>query len=448
MNFSDEFDHKPKNDVLKVNNINTWTHEHERILLILHKYANIQYKKYHETYNRYKKKLGYYRIPIIIITGVMGLLSISNSSYIPKEYNSFVSLAVGITNVAVTTISLIEIFKEINVTKVKSLESYIKYKQINDELSLILRLPYKDRSDTGIDTINKYFKMFEKCQLSSPVLQINTKDLFELDTLEDVTSDMINTDPDKKKWSEMLNDMGRRITGSTKIKKYGKNITSSFGLYPFPTTSLFQNASDRSKDVEIADSSNTSYTSDISHSDINNINDLKSVITEQKNPVNKGSILKSDENNNYVEYSVEPTIVHEKIKNIANRKNSKNVIIESMISELDKSNKLDNNPDVVIKCKKTNKGIKKIIIDQIHEQEQEQIYKQKNNKSPNKYAPEALELDNILIEHEKNKSNKKEELQIINEEIKEEIDNKVEEIKEEDNNNILNENDKEEELKK
>ena len=124
MNFSDEFDNKPKSNARVENNINTWTHEHERILLILHKYANVQYKKYHETYNRYKKKLGYYRIPIIIITGVMGLLSISNSSYIPREYNSFVSLAVGVTNVAVTTISLIEIFKEINVTKINPILFY------------------------------------------------------------------------------------------------------------------------------------------------------------------------------------------------------------------------------------------------------------------------------------------------------------------------------------
>jgi hypothetical protein len=246
-----------------------WNYEHERILLVLHKYANIQYKKYHETYIRYRQKLAYYRIPIIIITGIMGLLSISNASYIPTFLIMYISLLVGISNVAVTTISLIEIFKKIEATKSSSLQSYITYKQISDELSLILRLPPADRNDTGIGTINKYFKIFEKCQITSPILQINSIDLFELEKLEDITNEDFIPKQTKKKWSETLCNMGNNFI--PKEKSNNKN--------PIKTDlqSIIESSNFNSKDIERADYFEYNNSIDSCHCEINNIDDLRNI---------------------------------------------------------------------------------------------------------------------------------------------------------------------------
>ena len=58
------------NDANDVNNVNDviknlyWNNDHDQILIILHKYSNELYKKYHDTYIKYRIKLKWYRIPI------------------------------------------------------------------------------------------------------------------------------------------------------------------------------------------------------------------------------------------------------------------------------------------------------------------------------------------------------------------------------------------------
>ena len=339
MNISDEFNHEEKNEHIdSTKSRDSWTHEHERILLVLHKYANIQYKKYHETHLRYRKKLAYYRIPIIIITGIMGLLSISNSSYIPAQFVAYVSLLVGISNVVVTIISLIETFKRIEPIKTQALESYMTYKQINDELSLILRLPSCDRSDSGLNTINKYFKIFEKCQLSSPILQINSKDLFELDTLNDILNDEIDTEPDKKKWKDTLSDMGKNLIGKKKKKKHkGIELTSSeynnksaynSNSSSFPT-SRPGSSSTTSTLVDIEKASNDDYiTLGIENTesyDINNIDDLKNIAeftAKTSKPIKNLKSMISSNKNKITSETITNNIINSTIEEIVEDKSN------------------------------------------------------------------------------------------------------------------------------
>jgi len=143
------------------------------------------YKKYHTNYNKYKEMLQKYRIPIIVLSSISGFLSISNSGYIPNEYNKWVSLVVGFSNLMVSLVSLIENFKKIDVTLTKSQDTYIAFKKINDEISIILRIPREERDEGGHVTLMKYFQQFEVIYNTAPILKNEVLDLLEIkETLE------------------------------------------------------------------------------------------------------------------------------------------------------------------------------------------------------------------------------------------------------------------------
>ena len=74
---------------------NFWSDEHEDVLNILYKATNMYYKRFHIAYSRYKQKLHYYRIPIIVMSSLSGFASILNVGYVPIAYNKWVSLSVG-----------------------------------------------------------------------------------------------------------------------------------------------------------------------------------------------------------------------------------------------------------------------------------------------------------------------------------------------------------------
>ena len=159
-------------------NIIIWTEKHEEQLIVIQKYSKQLFIEYHKAYIRYKKKLEQYRIPIIIISALIGFLSISNAGYIPIQYSVYVSLIVGIFNLIITIVTLIEQFKKINETMNKSLNSYINFKKINDEISFILRTAIEEREGNGNSIVKDYFQKFQLYYSESPVLNNLSEDLF------------------------------------------------------------------------------------------------------------------------------------------------------------------------------------------------------------------------------------------------------------------------------
>ena len=157
-----------------------WNEHHKKVLIVLHKYSNNLYKRYHHSHIKYKNKLQWFRIPIIIISSVGGFLSISNSGYIPQAYQQWVSLLVGFFNLLVTVVSLIEHFKKLDTITNNAYTSYQKFKKLNDEISFILRIPANERDSNGNATITTFFKKFEATIIDSPILDELGTDYLEL----------------------------------------------------------------------------------------------------------------------------------------------------------------------------------------------------------------------------------------------------------------------------
>ena len=170
-----------KNYVIKNN---YWNDNHEIILNNLLNNCSKLSKEYQKKNLLLKSSLKKYRIPIIIISSMGGFLSLANSGYVPVEFNKWVSLFVGFTNLAVTVISLIENFKKIDDTMNKSYISYLNFKKLHDELSIILKIPPQERETNGYDTVNNLFKKYELCLNDSPMLKKNIHDALDIDLLK------------------------------------------------------------------------------------------------------------------------------------------------------------------------------------------------------------------------------------------------------------------------
>ncbi len=208
-----------KDNLLKSRNYvvknNYWNDNHEKILESLQKNSNRLFKEYQKAHLVYRKKLRWYRIPIIILSGLGGFLSISNTGYIPLEFNKWVSLFVGFINLMLTIISLIENFKKIDVNVNKTYTAYSEIKKLHDDISLTLNTPRNERNTNGYDAAVDFFNRYQTYVSDAPILKKIFKDYLD------------NNSPDNN--SETITDNNSDNTESVfinEIKNKIKNISN------------------------------------------------------------------------------------------------------------------------------------------------------------------------------------------------------------------------------
>lgn len=230
---------KSKNYVIKNN---YWNDKHESILQNLQKNSNKLYREYQKAHIVYKKKLRLYRIPIIIMSGLSGFLSISNSGYIPSDYQQWISLFVGFVNLMVTIISLIENFKKIDVNVNKTYTSYMEFKKLHDEISLVLNTPQNERDGNGYDVSLIFFNRYEAYIADAPILQKVIHDYLD------------NNSPDNKSQSIIGNGSDDLTDNNIIIVNDDEDIESQY----IPSKQnlkkmLFSNKSDNSSKIKNID---------------------------------------------------------------------------------------------------------------------------------------------------------------------------------------------------
>ncbi len=200
---------KSRNYVIKNN---YWNERHERILEGLQKNTNKFYREYQKAHLVYKKKLRLYRIPIIILSSLGGFLSISNSGYIPPEYNKWVSLLVGFVNLVMTMVSLIENFKKIDVNVNKTYTAYLEFKKLHDEISLTLNTPREERDNNGYDMVLVFFNRYEAYLGDAPILAKVVHDYLDDNSPDNSTQTLMASG------SEDLSETTKNIRSSNKRK--------------------------------------------------------------------------------------------------------------------------------------------------------------------------------------------------------------------------------------
>ena len=248
---------------------NYWNDEHNDILISLQKSSARLTKEYQKIYLKYRNSLRLYRIPIIVMSSLSGFLSISNSGYIPQEYNKWVSLIVGFSNLMVTVISLIENFKKIDLFMNQSYNSFMNFKRLNDEITILLRIPQNERNDNGLDAIQNIFKQYQTYLADAPILKKIIKNYLDIYD-DDNNLSTIKLDDDGSTINEFkeTNNIENQIKNSSKNTfkfKTKKNINSSDSI----NTSYTYN-----KSTKLNTNSNSQNTSDNTNNLNNNLKDI------------------------------------------------------------------------------------------------------------------------------------------------------------------------------
>jgi len=144
----------------------TWSQDIELILKdLLHNSDELQ--KFHKTkYLINKKRLSYFRIPIILLSSLNSVFSVGLSSFISQEntslINCFLSLICG-------SIGAVELFLQVNKKLEQSIISYHGYKLLSIKISTELKLNPSNRKLEGTDFLNEvieeYKNLFEKSNI-------------------------------------------------------------------------------------------------------------------------------------------------------------------------------------------------------------------------------------------------------------------------------------------
>jgi hypothetical protein len=150
-----------------------WADEHTDTLKLIHQMCLTHAEAYHDHYEMTRRKMYRYRIPIIGISTVMGLLSVSNGGgYVSTSMTDWVSLLVGIGNftMAVGAINLLEKIQRSVIDMNTAEVSSNSFRALGNDLSIDLRTPVNQRSTDGKAAVNAFYVRFQQILNSSPSL--------------------------------------------------------------------------------------------------------------------------------------------------------------------------------------------------------------------------------------------------------------------------------------
>jgi len=141
----------------------TWSEDIHGILRdLLHNCDELQ-KHHKQKYLINKKRLSYFRIPIILISSANSVFSLGLSSFISQQNTSLVNC---LLSLLCGTIGAVELFLQINRKLEQSILSYQSYKLLSVKISAELKLNPSNRKLEGTDflgeVIEEYRNLFEK----------------------------------------------------------------------------------------------------------------------------------------------------------------------------------------------------------------------------------------------------------------------------------------------
>jgi hypothetical protein len=161
------------------NTAHTWTEDiHDVLKDLLHNSDELQ--KHHKTkYLIQKKRLSFFRIPIILLSSCNSVFSVGLVSYIGQQNTSVVNCLLSLICGA---IGAVELFLQINRKLEQALISYHGYKLLSIKISAELKLNPHNRKLEGSDFLTEVLEEYRKLFESSNVIRDKLNDkLIQLD---------------------------------------------------------------------------------------------------------------------------------------------------------------------------------------------------------------------------------------------------------------------------
>ena len=148
-----------------------WTTDIEIVLKNISHNCGLMSQHHKEQYTSLINQLKYYKIPVIVLSSLNSLASISLSNYMEQ---SSVSLLTGIISLLVSTISSIELYLSIQRKSDAELLSYKSFYTLALKINAMLKLHPHNRSAEGSAFLQQCLSEYESLFTSS---QVNGLDL-------------------------------------------------------------------------------------------------------------------------------------------------------------------------------------------------------------------------------------------------------------------------------
>jgi amino acid permease len=145
-----------------------WTTDIELILSNILFNCNAMSQHHKLEHVRYSNRLKYYKLPIIIFSGINSILSIGGSSFFSQEATSFLNCFISLI---ISIIGSIELFLQINKRADQELQSYYAFYNLSIKISTVLTLDKNHRTEHEpklflTSVINEYTTVFNEALLN------------------------------------------------------------------------------------------------------------------------------------------------------------------------------------------------------------------------------------------------------------------------------------------
>ena len=143
---------------------NEWTDDIEQILKNILSNCVLMSDHHKEAHLQYSKRLKWYKLPIIIFSGVNSILSIGGSSFFSQSATSFTNCFISLI---ISIIGSIELFLQVNKRSDQELTSYYSFYNLSVKISTLLKLDRNHREEHEPklflnNIINEYTTIFNE----------------------------------------------------------------------------------------------------------------------------------------------------------------------------------------------------------------------------------------------------------------------------------------------
>ena len=157
-----------------------WNSQQEKILKSWGEASACYRYMNHRAYILYKNKSMNYTLPIIVISTITGTANFAQQTF-PESIRHMVPVGIGAFNIVAAIMTTIMQFLKINELMEGHRAAAVQYGKLSRTIRLQLALPVKQRSENGLDFVEKCRQEYDRLIEQSPVVPMSIVKQFEKD---------------------------------------------------------------------------------------------------------------------------------------------------------------------------------------------------------------------------------------------------------------------------
>lgn len=160
--------------------MNKWNSQQEKILKSWGEAAACYRYMNHRAYILYKNKSMNYTLPIIVISTITGTANFAQQTF-PESIRYMVPVGIGAFNIVTAIMTTIMQFLKINELMEGHRAAAVHYGKLSRTIRLQLALPREQRSENGLEFVEKCRQEYDRLIEQSPIVPMNIVKQFEKD---------------------------------------------------------------------------------------------------------------------------------------------------------------------------------------------------------------------------------------------------------------------------